>query len=664
MAQYAEALKQMSNIKIGPKGALEHHSTLDPIIDLYLSISKTTEKSEIPNLIDKCISNTPEQKQQVLYTVITLLYKRTPRGGEGVRDIPIRCLVYLYDILPEYREEIKEVILTLPEYGRFNDYWRVINIINERNPNSSKNENIMYFKKYDNLIKSMTEKYIELLKEDLKTVEGSISWAGKYFPRPNGKEDINCYWYYAIYDSKDNTKIVKLFDLSLTYYITHLYTHKEVFDNIQYPVPKEKLLPTHRELKNMRKIYTSLSRRLQVPEINMSNQEWAEIDFKRVPSICRFKNSDAFQNKKKTKNKHNSYEYFDEETGNRYPYDDDRIQCRENFLEYMSKTTIKNCKNDPVDILQKLIKSNKHDTANELVLEKMWESVIHETEKNIELYKTDLLGKAREIYGEEYELPKIKPVIPMIDISPSMDTGASKNYTCKQVAISLGILASRINKGPYKNMVMTYSTEPKILVLEHPDNRPYTLRESYTEIMKYCGYTTDIMKAFDLLLNVAKQHNIKQEDLADLTILSDMGFDQQVSPNYYYNSSQIDIEISWNTTQDNIEAKYKRYNYETPQIYYVNLAKETHIQATKDRKGVSQFKTYSSSLFKYIMTGALVLATTASATTASVTTALASETKKSTEDDFLGMVNQEMFAPIRKIFNMSIVTQDGYEILE
>ena len=663
MTQYAEALKQMSNIKIGPKGALEHHSTLDPIIDLYLSISKTTDKSEIPNLIDKCISNTPEQKQQVLYTVITLLYKRTPRGGEGVRDIPIRCLVYLYDILSEYREEIKEIILTLPEYGRFNDYWMIINIINERNPNSSKKENIVYFNKYDNLIKSITEKYIEFLKDDLKTVEKkneeSISWSGKYFPRPDGKEDMNCYWYYAIYDSKDNTKIVKLFNLSLTYYITHLYTHKEVFENIQYPVPKEKLLPTSGELKNMRKIYTTLSKKLQVPEIHMSNQDWAEIDFKHVPSICRFKNSDAFQNKKKNKKSNNGYEYFDEETGNRHPYDDDRVQCRQNFLEYMTKTTIKNCKNDPVDILQKLIKSNKHDTANELVLEKMWESVIHETEKNIELYKTDLLGKAKEIYGEEYELPKIKPVIPMIDISPSMDTPASKNYTCKQVAISLGILASRINEGPYKNMVMTYSTEPKILVLEHPDNKPYTLRESYTEIMKYCGYTTDLMKAFDLLLNVANKHNIKQEDLADLTILSDMGFDQQVSPNYYYNSSQIDIEITWNTTHDNIEAKYKMYNYETPQIYYVNLAKETHIQATKDRKGVSQFKTYSSSQFKYIMTGNLVLATKASATKAS-----ASETKKSTEDDFLGMVNQKMFAPIRKIFNMSIVTQEGYEILE
>ena len=57
------------------------------------------------------------------------------------------------------------------------------------------------------------------------------------------------------------------------------------------------------------------------------------------------------------------------------------------------------------------------------------------------------------------------------------------------------------------------------------------LRESYNKIMKYCGYTTDLMRAFDLLLDVAKSNNIKDEDLADLSIFSDMGFDQQLGYN-------------------------------------------------------------------------------------------------------------------------------------
>ena len=157
---------------------------------------------------------------------------------------------------------------------------------------------------------------------------------------------------------------------------------------------------------------------------------------------------------------------------------------------------------------------------------------------------------------------------------------------------------------------MTYSSEPKILLLEHPNKKPYTLRQSYNEIMKYCGYTTDIMKGFDLLLDIAKRNNIKNEEIADLTILSDMGFDMQISSYNYNTLSYSNVENIWNTTQDNIENKYKMNGYTTPQIYYVNLAKNaSHIQATKERKGVSQFNTYSANLFKYIMTGNLVLDT-------------------------------------------------------
>ena len=134
---FAQALKSNANIQEGPKGALEHKTTNDPIIDLYLTLSRTTKKEEISSLIDKCISQTktPEQKREILHTIITLLYKRLPRGGEGLRDIPIRCLVYLYDKYEEYRVEIESVMIKLSEFGRYNDYWRIIDIINEYNPN-------------------------------------------------------------------------------------------------------------------------------------------------------------------------------------------------------------------------------------------------------------------------------------------------------------------------------------------------------------------------------------------------------------------------------------------------------------------------------------------------------------------------------------------------
>ena len=40
----------------------------------------------------------------------------------------------------------------------------------------------------------------------------------------------------------------------------------------------------------------------------------------------------------------------------------DRVRCRKNFIDYFTNKEIKNCKNDPVDILKKMIKTSPKDT--------------------------------------------------------------------------------------------------------------------------------------------------------------------------------------------------------------------------------------------------------------------------------------------------------------
>ena len=290
---FAQAMKINSNLQEGPKGALEHKTTFNPIIDLYLKLSRTTSNKEVYDLLDKCVSNTPDKKE-ILYTVITLLYKRLPRGGEGLRDNPICGLVHLYAKYPEYRTELENVMLELTEFGRYNDYWRIMKIIVDKDDESN-----IYFNIYNPLIRKLTESYLEQLDKDLenKKLNKSISWAAKYFPRPKGKEDSTIYWYYAIYDDLGN--IQKLFKLSLTYYLTHLYYNKTVFNKVKYPVLKDDRLPSTQNLKSMRKNLYIINGIFKSSEVNMTNQKWGDIDFKHVPSVCRFKNSDAFQNIKK-----------------------------------------------------------------------------------------------------------------------------------------------------------------------------------------------------------------------------------------------------------------------------------------------------------------------------------------------------------------------------
>ena len=61
-------MKINSNLQEGPKGALEHKTTFNPIIDLYLKLSRTTSNKEVYDLLDKCVSNTLDKKRNLIYS--------------------------------------------------------------------------------------------------------------------------------------------------------------------------------------------------------------------------------------------------------------------------------------------------------------------------------------------------------------------------------------------------------------------------------------------------------------------------------------------------------------------------------------------------------------------------------------------------------------------
>ena len=110
---------------------------------------------------------------------------------------------------------------------------------------------------------------------------------------------------------------------------------------------------------------------------------------------------------------------------------------------------------------------------------------------------------------------------------------------------------------------------------------------------------------------------------------------------------------------------FHEHGYEPPQMYYVDLNANSYdyhnqdtdggFQASATRKGVSQMRGYTQSLFQFIMTGSLVLATLPDTESTSDTNTETSKEhqqqilaqKKSTLDDFLGMVNNTLYDPIR-----------------
>ena len=98
----------------------------------------------------------------------------------------------------------------------------------------------------------------------------------------------------------------------------------------------------------------------------------------------------------------------------------------------------------------------------------------------VKTYHEDLLTKVEEEHGQDSEeyreavATPPRPILPMIDVSPSMTCPAGTGFSCMDVSMALGILASDILEGPFKNMALTFSSEPPLLHFVHSDGREYT----------------------------------------------------------------------------------------------------------------------------------------------------------------------------------------------
>jgi len=682
---YAQALLQMANSSQfkapGLKGDPVYTTTQNPLIDAYIKLNLASTEDETYKHMSKIMTyiKTSNDPETLVNTLITLMYKRDPRNGEGFRDVTFWSVIYLYDFYPE---TVSKLVTLLPDYGYIRDFWKILSIINSKDTSSSKSqEKFKFFRYYNPLVQSMTNHYIELLKKDEKILKEylqspgdqppQLSWAAKYFPRPKGAEDKNSYWYIPVFSS--TTKEPKyLHKQSLSFYLTQALLHPQRLtsligsDRVPNPSPKE--------LQQVRKFYTTLTKHSKVPEPLMASSEgkWDKIDFNRMPSRCRTKNTKAIMNLSRKGNEQRSYEQH-------------RIDCAEKFInEFLpSMVTKSKTTNAPPEIMKK-IKENIRNPAMLPVLNTEFEVIVNNAHTQIEDYQKDLLKKAQQIHGPDFELPKRRNVLSLIDISGSMLAPAStksksKNpISCMDVSISLGYLTGRMNTGPFKNIAISFSESPHIINFNKPDGEVMNAQEAYSEISKHCGYTTDIIKAYQLILDIATTNNTPQEEIPDIAVFSDMGFDSQMLANdpgfrrqhsysYSYSSTSnaSNYEKYWNTTHETVTQMFQKHGYEPPQMYYVDLNANSYdyhnqntdggFQASATRKGVSQMRGYTQSLFQFIMTGSLVLATlpqenlepNTDQTTSKEEQQQILAQKKSTLDDFQGMVNKTLYDPIR-----------------
>ena len=179
----------------------------------------------------------------------------------------------------------------------------------------------------------------------------------------------------------------------------------------------------------------------------------------------------------------------------------------------------------------------------------------------------------------------------VVDGSGSM-TCPSYNVRPIDISRSLGVYFAERCKGEFNNILMEFSSHPRLIDL----NCCKSLKDKVIEMSKYDDCTnTDIEAVFMLILKTAINGNMKQSDMPDrILIVSDMEFDHATSrtPSLYGMKALF----------DELADRYEEYGYKLPKLVFWNVNSRTNtIPLTENEMGVVLVSGYSPNILSMVM---------------------------------------------------------------
>lgn len=183
-------------------------------------------------------------------------------------------------------------------------------------------------------------------------------------------------------------------------------------------------------------------------------------------------------------------------------------------------------------------------------------------------------------------------LFPIIDVSGSMTAKVSGSVTAMAIAVSLGIYLAERNQSAFKDMFMTFETEPKMVQIPK-GTIAQRVREVYDAPW---GGSTNLQAAFDLLLETATRFHVPQKDMPEyLFIVSDMEFDQAVGT-YAWAQKKTD------TNFNEIDRKFREAGYKRPNIIFWNVHSHgAQVQVTSDKNGTAMISGFSPSIIRPVL---------------------------------------------------------------
>ena len=176
-------------------------------------------------------------------------------------------------------------------------------------------------------------------------------------------------------------------------------------------------------------------------------------------------------------------------------------------------------------------------------------------------------------------------VLALVDVSGSMCTpaGGKGSVSCMDVAVSLGLYVAEKNKGKFKDTFLTFSGKPELLHLKG------NIVEKCNQMVKSdWGMNTDLVKAMEKILSVAKNGDVPQEEMPEmLLIMSDMQFDQCAR----FDDSAMEM----------IRRKFEVAGYELPKIVFWNINAKDNVPVKYDTRGVALVSGFSPAIMKAVL---------------------------------------------------------------
>ena len=540
MTSFISAMNACPTKKLGVKNSDVY--TEEGLNDIRVSLFQMLVRNCSPVYIYNIIQSADEKYIRDL--VVMAFQTRDIRGGKGERDIFYSMLLSIITRVPQLAEPL---IRLVPEYGCWQDLWHLY----------YPEKILSHFEVIKNDVKKAIIDFTKwIFFEDLSKLANNSkpSLLGKWLPRE---------------DSKYHSLACIL--------ASHFYP--------DIPLEEDSLCA-------YRKACSSLNRALNTTEILMCESKkdipsWSKINPSHVPGRLFKKSKAAFLNGMLLtyKGRQFNHNYLDAQGSTRYPNNQERIQCRKNFIEYLEKAlngTVKiNGGNTvyPHELVKEILENKNMTKEISDVIESQWMQIRNEVLKSL----------SSETKNR---------IVPMSDFSGSM------SGVPLYVSMALGILLSEINNPVFKDYMLTFDSNPFWLSFEGKK----TLRDKVEHAIKYSkGLSTNFQKACELILERLITYNVPASEApSDLVVFTDMGFDQASNENVLFNTKNA----QWQTHIQMIRSNFEKYGYTAPRIVLWNLRaeyKDFHAKAKED--GVLILSGWSPAIMKVILSNNIEIKT-------------------------------------------------------